>query len=518
MAFVSVIILLLFYFIRPQDWMPGMAGFNIIKPVIALGVMGLISRPSNEPRWRFASTPQEWAVLIFAGYVVLTAPQPTAALTDVGVLVVFSLLVLHCLTTEVALTKYLGWWTAALVGVLGMAMATRIGIDLTDARGHIAAMGGRFLLNTWTLNNPNAFGHTMITLLPLAYYFLFYKRPVVSRLIAIVLMVLTVVAIIPTASKGAFIAGSTALLASILFGRKIIFQILAVMAAFAVGGSILAMLPRMEDMKSLRSNEGVQGRLLAWEAARTVTRQKSTGDGYKTFVALIRWEGRLEDKATHSAFVKIGGDLGIVGLTIYIGMLVVCLRTLVQYPGLTDDMERCRRALFSLLAAFSLSGWMIDRSYHTELFFLIGAVGVYQNLSIRMRTAPIPEERKARTAWEDEREEATEALSSDPVPVGGPYMGGFGMPQLAMAGAGAGSAYAVESSLGSRQVDVADDERSDTGTATATATTDATDEWGTAPAPKPRKLWTRLGLLDVLLAIAGGQGALWFWDYMMKNI
>ncbi|MEZ0276461.1 MAG: O-antigen ligase family protein [Roseimicrobium sp.] len=515
MAFISVIILLLFYFIRPQDWVPGMAGFNIIKPVIALGVMGLMSRPTNEPRWRFASTPQEWALLIFAGYVVLTAQQPTAALTDVGVLVVFSLLVLHSLTTEVALTKYLGWWTAALVGVLGMAMATRIGIDITDARGHIAAMGGRFLLNTWTLNNPNAFGHTLITLLPLSYYFLFYKRPFVSRLIALVVMVLTVVAIIPTASKGSFIAGSVALLASVLFGRKIIFQILALMAAFAVGGSILAMLPRMEDMKNLRSNEGVQGRLLAWEAARTVTRQKSTGDGYKSFVALIRWEGKLEEKATHSAFVKVGGDLGTVGLTIYIGMLLVCLRTLMQYPGLTEDMERCRRALFSLLAAFSLSGWMIDRSYHTELFFLLGAVGVYQNLSIRMRTAPIPEERKAKLGWEDEPEEAIESMSPAPVPVGGSYMGALGMPQLAMAGAGAGSTYVVESSPGNRLSEFADDARTDIEVAT---TDEVADEWGHAPAPKPKKLWHRLGLLDVLLAIAGGQATLWFWDHLMKTI
>ncbi len=516
MAFTSVIILLLFYFIRPQDWVPGMAGVNIIKPVIALGIVGLMSRPAGTPRWRFASTPQEWAVLIFAGYVVLTAPQPTAALTDVGVLVVFSLLVLHSLTTEQALTKYIGWWMAALIGVLAMAMATRIGIDITDARGMIAAMAGRFLLNTWTLNNPNAFGHTMITLLPLAYYFLFFKRPFVSRLLALVLMVLTVVAIIPTASKGAFIAGSVALLASVLFGRKIIFQILALMAAFAVGGSILAMLPRMEDMKNLRSNEGVQGRLLAWEAARTVTRQKNTGDGYKTFVALIRWEGKLENKATHSAFVKIGGDLGVVGLTIYVGMLMVCLRTLVQYPGPTDDMERCRRALFSLLAAFSLSGWMIDRSYHTELFFLIGAVGVYQNLSIRMRTASVAGEEKAKLGWEDESGEAIEPVDSAPVPAGASFFGGLGVPQLAMAGTGASPAYAVESSLEDRRAGPAGGEATNIEEADADA---GTGEWGVTPAAiKPRKLWHRLGLLDVLLAIAGGQATLWFWDHLMKTI
>lgn len=517
MAFFAVIVLLVFYFIRPQDWVPGMAGFNIIKPVIALGFLGLMMRDPKEPRWRFASTPQEWALLIFAGYVVLTAPQPTTAFTDIVALVVFSLLVLHSLTTEQGLTKYIGWWTLSLVGVLAMALATRIGIDLTNARGHIAAMNGRFHLNTWTLNNPNAFGHTMITLLPLAYYFLFYKRGFVTRLVGIVVMVLTVVAIIPTASKGAFIAGSVALLASVLFGRKLFFQIIVVMAAFAVGSSILAMLPRMGDMKNLRSNEGVQGRLLAWEAARTVTRQKTTGDGYKTFAAIIRWQGKLEEKATHSAFVKIGGDLGVVGLTIYVGMLLVCLRTLMQYPGLTEDMERCRRALFSLLTAFCLSAWMIDRSYHTELFFLIGAVGVYQNLSVRMRSPSVVEEERVKLDWEtDEAEEVREPMVPAPVPVAASIMGSFGVPQFAMAGAAAGPGVAPYY----HHVGTPSLERSHAEMMEDDGEPQEHTEEGVAPtaAAPARKLWHRLGVLDVLLAILGGQAVLWFWDYIMKNI
>jgi hypothetical protein len=197
-------------------------------------------------------------------------------------------------------------------------------------------------------------------------------------------------------------------------------------------------------------------------------------------------------------------------------MLIVCLRTLMQYPGLTDDMERCRRALFSLLTAFSLSGWMIDRSYHTELFFLIGAVGVYQNLSIRMRTASVAEEKKAKLDWEDEPEEAVEPMDSAPVPAGASFFGGLGVPQLAMAGTGAGPAYAVEPSQGSRQIGAVGDEATDI----EEADTDAdTGEWGVTPAAvKPRKLWHRLGLLDVLLAIAGGQATLWFWDHLMKTI
>ncbi len=478
MAFASIVTLLLFYYIRPQDWMPGMSGFNMVKLAVAGGIIGLMQRSRDEPRWRFMSSPQEWALVIFLGYVVFTGPEPMAALTDMGVLVVFAFLGLHTLTTEALLERYLRWWLGALIGILCMVAITMAGMDFTNARALIDSMEGRWCLGTYTMNNPNAMGHTLVAVLPLGYFLWFWSGTVLNRVRTALLFAFGLWAIIPTQSKGAFISGTISFMVSVLFGRKLIVQLIVGLLALAMGGTILAMLPRMEQLKRIGSEEGVQGRMLAWAMARTVTQTHSTGMGYKNFHAWIRSDGVLNEKAPHSAFVMVGGDLGPVGLTIYIGMLLACARSLIQYKGLSITMERCRRSLFALLMGLFVSGWMLDRAYYTEVFCLVGAVGAYHLLSVKQRR----EAALAELTAEAENE-------APPLP--------FGLTSL--------QAKSTTSMLVSK---AADDEDEPLAQAYA----------GPAEAIKIPGLWTRLGLLDLAIAVIGGQLAFKFWDYVMATI
>ncbi|MDB6138373.1 MAG: hypothetical protein JWO94_1445, partial [Verrucomicrobiaceae bacterium] len=318
--------------------------------------------------------------------------------------------------------------------------------------------------------------------LPMGYFLWFWSNTAFSRVRAVVLMTAATMAIIPTQSKGAFISGSISFLVSVLFGRKLIVQVVVGLAALAVGGTIITMLPRMEQMKRIGSEEGVQGRMLAWAMARTVTLTHPTGMGYKQFHPLIRFEGLLEEKAPHSSVVMVGGDLGPVGLTIYIGMLLVCARSLIQYKGLSISMERCRRTLFSLLTGLCVSGWMLDRAYYTEVFCLIGAVGAYHLLSVKQR-------REAALA--EQTEEAEKAAKGQEVSIAA-----YGLSTSRTMGAATMAASKA----------VEDEEKAGDGLPL------------TAEAVKVPGLWTRLGLLDMALAIMGGQLALQFWDYVLTTI
>ncbi len=481
MAFGSIVLLLLFYYIRPQDWVPGMSGFNVIKVVVAGGILGLMKRDRSDPRWNFMSSPQEWVVLIFFLYVVFTSPDPGGAATDLGVLVVYMFIGLHTLTTEDLLERYLKWWLGALIGVLIMIVLTRVGMDITGANSLIEAFRGRFCLNTYTLNNPNALGHTIVAVLPLGYYLWFWDNTVLSRVRAMILIAVAVWAVIPTGSKGSFISGAVSFLVSILFGRKVFVQVIVAVLALAMGGTILATLPRMQGMKSLGSDQGVQGRMMAWSMARAVTITNLTGMGYKHFEAWIRWEGTMDNKSTHSSFVKVGGDLGVIGLTIYVGMMTVCGRSLVQYRGLTSTMECCRRALFALLLGMCISGWMINKEYYTEVFCLIGAVGAYHQISVKQR-----------------RDLAFAQLES---PEADANKSGGG--ERKIAGLLPAFDRAAPNSLKSKGVneDMVDPAR-----------------MILASRLKVPGLWTHLGVLDLALAIAGGQLTLQLWDYIMANI
>ena len=138
----------------------------------------------------------------------------------------------------------------------------------------------------------------------------------------------------------------------------------------------------MDEMGKLRADEGVVGRLMAWDMAREVTRTSPTGEGYMGFHANIKWEGRMIPKATHSAYVQVGGDLGLPGLLLYLSALCCGLRTMMVYYGVSPAMDRMRGALFALLAGYLASGWMINRSYHLEFFLILGAIAAYQRLCV----------------------------------------------------------------------------------------------------------------------------------------
>ncbi len=483
MAFGSIVLLLLFYYIRPQDWVPGMSGFNVIKLVVAGGIIGLMKRSRDEPAWRFMTSPHEWVLMILFLYALFTSPDPMPTAIDLGTLVVFAFIGLHTLTTESLLERYMSWWLAALIGVLAMVVVTRMGMDITGAYTMIDEMQNRFCLNTYTLNNPNALGHTIVAVLPLGYYLWFWDNTTFNRLRAVGLFIVGVWAVIPTESKGSYISGAVSFMVSVLFGRKVMVQVLVAMLALGMGGTILATLPRMEGMKSLGSDGGVQGRMMAWAMARTVTLTHPTGMGYKHFVAWIRWEGIMADKSTHSSFVQVGADLGVIGLTLYVGMLVVCGRSLVQYKGLTPTMERCRRALFALLLGTCISAWMINREYYTEVFCLVGAIAAYHQISVKQRReAALVDLQKQ----EAEDEAAGRKLDDH-----------FGLPETAFKA----SSRALISKAAVEDVGMSD------------ASGNVLAERLKVPG-----LWTHLGLLDVAMAVVGGQLVLQVWDYVMATI
>ncbi len=388
MVFAASISLLLFYFLRPQDIIPALEGVNIIRPVIALGLVGLVSRQRRRnqlPPLRFMCTPHEWLMLGYLLYILLTSPDGTGILSELFAMGCFFFITMHGLQDDKLLDKYLRWWRWALLGTVLMGLGVLYGFDFTNSAEKTANMAGRLCLRHWILDNPNAYGHTLVTLLPLLYLGMFRDKSMVQKAVAVVLFLLVGACLWGTQSKGSYLVGASALVISFIVGRPLWLKIGVLAIAIGAGPAALSSMPRMSSMGSLRADEGVQGRLMAWEIARNITKNKSTGEGWRKFAAVIRWEGEDVGKATHSAYVKVGADLGVWGLMFYVSLLCCGFRTLISYPGYSKRMEQSRRILLGLLYCYTLSGWMIDRSYHTEFFLLLGAIGAYQALSVRQQ-------------------------------------------------------------------------------------------------------------------------------------
>lgn len=375
---------LFLYFIRPQDWVQALIGVNVVRPVMLAWMLVLFTRRERSPLPGLLRTPHDWVLLSYFVYVVWNAPDSQATFSNFLPLVVFYALTVQSLTDWDKLLTYLRTWNWMLLSVAALAVGSVYGIDLTGAVDATIKNAGRLSIGTWLCNNPNSLAHTVIVAIPVSYGLFFWKGGASGRLLAFPLCALLAGACAYyTESKGSYLVAGGLVVMVFVIGRPLAVKALALAMAATLGVSALSFLPRMEQMGSLRNEEGVQGRLMAWEMARTARDKTMTGEGWRQFVAIITWEGETLPKATHSSYVQVGADLGMYGLFLFVAGLWCAVHTLLSaHPWTRDDdrRERCRRVGMILVIAYSVSSWMINREYHTEYFLIIAVAAAIHRL------------------------------------------------------------------------------------------------------------------------------------------
>lgn len=486
MDFLAVVLVLLIYYIRPQDWVPGLIGMGIVTPVMLFAIVAMVLRARNTQKaLQFFKTPHDWVMAAYFIFIVYTAQTPSEAFKGALPLFAFYFVTVQALDSFERLRKYLKYWLLALVVIALFGVGSLFGWDPTGAAGMTAANKGRLAIGTWMHNNPNALGHTVILAIPMSYILLMWRKSMASKMVGIVICVLAFECVQATQSKGSFLAGFIVVVLAYAVGRSKIFQILLVTAAIAGSGALLSMLPRMSEMGNLRSDEGVQGRLLAWEMARTASKQHMvSGQGWKSFRATIRWEKQTLPKATHSSYVQIGAELGRGGVFLYVCLLWLGARSLLtQKPG-DHETERCRKCLFTLIAAYAISNWMIDRAYHTEFFLFMAAIAAYHRMFLL----------KEREPESEEKDEPVRAWQLRPVQLMPQVLG----PRLAMAGPQMSRTVASGWALGLQPGAVPVD-----------------SEIVRQKVPLRKRLPT---LIDLGVAVAGTYAIFATWDYILKSM
>ncbi|MBX7208040.1 MAG: hypothetical protein K1X78_07010 [Verrucomicrobiaceae bacterium] len=473
MDYFAAILFLFLYFVRLHDWVPYLSGLNVVKPAMILGGFGLLTRQRRTPGWKFMGTPHEWVLVAYLGFAVWMDLDWYGTFQDVFPLASFYFLTAYALNTEAKLAGFFNWWGFCVVfmGVVGA--LTVVGIDLTNAKDLIVAENGRLALNTYQMDNPNALGHTAVTGLVLIYMLLVFRRDVATRFLAIPLIMMVGLCVVSTQSKGAYLSGIAGLAGALLVGRKLWMQILV--GCLLAGTLYIAssMLPRMVDRDQLRHDEGVMGRLLAFEAARTAYQTQPAG--WKHFVATIKWQGQDETKATHSSYVQVGADLGPKGMFLYLSLLCCAFRSVITLRTDSDDLERCRRLIFALMVGLAVSGWMITRPYHAEYFLLAGAATAYHRLAVEHLKGIVPE-----FGVVEKMPEPDVPAAEDGKPV-------------ALAPQPEAEAQGAPVTPASPEPDAGE--------------------------PQPaRKFWTRYGFVDVATGYLALNFVVWFWDYIIENL
>ena len=515
MDFVCVILFLILYYLRPQEWPLGLASISFVQWTMLAGLASLSLRERGLNLRSLFRTPHDWAVLAFWLWIIVSTPDSKwDTFKETVNLYIFYVVIVQTLYSVERLNKFVGWWTFLICAIAGLALLSLYGVDPLESRNLTeGAMKGRLILNLSIFNNPNALGHSVVPAIPLLYYFCIWKKPIVLRGLGVLLIVMVGYCIFLTQSKGAFLTGAAVTIATATFGRPKTVQALIVCAALFFGTEGLQFLPRMVELKKTKTDEAIHGRVMAFEHGIKV--RNATGIGYRnwyqSFLAgkyrfaqtkrpqvVQSTEGKFKvvapppmpivSKAPHSSYVCIGAELGYIGFFLHMGILYCGLRTLVSARTSTPNEERIRRILFVLTVSYMVSSWFIDFEYRPTFFmFAAAAAALHRHLH------------KLNDRQKNEVAEETRAPRQPAIPSWRARL--IPQPALADAFAQAGAPVAVltmEPAIARKPIP--------------------------EPAPDPQPIsgiafnWNRITWLDLAIVFAMSYAGIRFWDHLSRTM
>lgn len=386
MDFVGIVIFAIVLYVRPQEFIGMLDALRPAFASLAMTTVGLFVREGGVSLKQIIRTPQDWMVSAYFIYILFWTPGAFGDLWgELYQYIGFYFLVVLALSNFQRLYQYLAWWCGSIMFITALALLSLIGIDPTDAQTHTVGSQGRLALGLSLFDNPNALGHSVMVAVPLLYYFMIWKRPIFVKEVGAPLIFLPMLCTFFTESKGAFISGVGAIIATLAFGKPKWVQLILLPALIAIGTSALPLLPRFTEVQfgdgRARSDEAVLGRIQSFEFGKWAQENTDYGVGFKQFVnAFIRKEGDLVARASHSSFNQVAGEFGWWGLLIFSGILYTCYHTLMRARTATDNEERVRRMLFCMVLAYTVSSWMIDFGFRAAFFVMVAMVSAFHRI------------------------------------------------------------------------------------------------------------------------------------------
>lgn len=269
--------------------------------------------------------------------------------------------------------------------------------------GFYAVKGGIFTLRTggrhlvWGpegtfLGGNNEAGLAFLMIFPLMRYLQLTATSVWVRRGLLLAMVLTGVAILGTASRGAFLGLCAMSLMIIWKSRKRL--ILAVLVAVAIPFTLTFMpsgwKERMESIKDYRQDESAMGRINAWGFAVNIALERPLGGGFETFDPTLfeLYAPRPYDfHDAHSVYFEVLGEHGFIGLSLFLLLGFLCWRSCSwiirqgrKVPEISDLSDLARMIQVSFVG-YAVTGAFLGMAYFDLVYSLVAIVVIAKILA-----------------------------------------------------------------------------------------------------------------------------------------
>lgn len=370
--FVGAIFYLVCLYVRPFEILPIPRSIPVMKLLavctLAIWVLNIIIYRKRT----FVKAPQN--ILIIAFLIALMASHKgyihgaVDVFSEFSKIVIIYFLLVNLITNERRLKATI--WVLILcttyLAVQGVLMSRGITIGGINTR-----IESR-VISTGVFADPNDLAMTLIVGIPFVYYFFFFGRFVISRIILVALGGLILYCILLTASRGGMIG--LAVVAYLLLRGKVGTILGAVLTTLCLIG-VLAIAPSytLERLETASLSEGTgHSRIEHW------------ADGWRMFTAnpilgvgMNNYPDFAEGYAAHNSSVHVAGEAGITGLLIWISLFYFAFKSLVTTErkiGKTRGMDFNQTMVNSLrgsLIGFLVCTLFLSRQYQYIPYILI---------------------------------------------------------------------------------------------------------------------------------------------------
>jgi probable O-glycosylation ligase (exosortase A-associated) len=180
------------------------------------------------------------------------------------------------------------------------------------------------------LADNNDFALALGTSIPIVFYMGLSERRPILRRVAMIVVPLTLITIMATHSRGAFLATSVGVFVMVWRSRNRIaglaIGMFLVLAAVAFAPSSYK--DRISTIGDYESDGSAQGRLMAWKVARNmIERHPMTGVGFGRFKGnyfahdTSPWRSKDHSKVAHNSYLQIWAECGTPAFLVYLILL-----------------------------------------------------------------------------------------------------------------------------------------------------------------------------------------------------
>lgn len=376
--FAGSITFIAFYYLRPVDFFPQLAMLRIplfIASVTSTGlfVKLLLTRQKLIEGWYVKWFIAWWVVMFLSVPLSLWRSQSLSAAQDFAKSVAMVWMIYMTIRSEKQMTlavRMLAWMALWLAGS-GIYNYMTGNVEVSGDLQRAGAESGM-------LGDPNDLASYILMLFPLCYYLFFNDPKRWLRLVYGLAMLMILVAVVYTGSRGGFVGLVVLFFLLWLFSKR---KVLGLFIGLAVFGAIWFVSPaeyreRIRSITNYEQDESAMNRVEYRRAAvRMFKRNPFTGIGFKNFADFARDFGAPGSQTTHNMYYMVLAELGGLGLFVFLN---IWLRSLKSAWEIARSQMWLLRALGmgALIGLLDLmvTGYFLSISYYPYQYILMALV------------------------------------------------------------------------------------------------------------------------------------------------